>query len=66
MNITESVVSQREKALLTGDYSSYHAQASRRIHAIRKRLGEATPRGRKFTPKGTVTAEHVAKNAESV
>jgi len=64
MNITESIVSERDRALLSGDYNSYHAQTSRRIHAIRKRLGEATPRGRKFAPKEKITAENVAKNVE--
>jgi hypothetical protein len=66
MNITESLVLQRDRSLLTGDYKTYHAQTSRRIHALRKRLGVATPRGRKFTPKEAVTAEDVAKNVESV
>jgi hypothetical protein len=65
MNITESLALQRDRSLLTGDYKTYHAQTSRRIHTLRKRLGVATPRGRKFTPKA-VTAEDVAKNVESV
>ena len=66
MNITESIATQRNKALLSGDYDTYHAQTTRRIHALRKRLGVATPRGRKFTPKGPVTAEDVRKNVELV
>ena len=66
MNITETIVSQREKALLTGDYNTYHSQTSRRIHAIRRRLGEATPRGRKYTPRAAVTTEDVGKSSESV
>jgi signal recognition particle subunit SRP68 len=66
MNITESIATQRDRALLAGDYNTYHAQTTRRIHALRKRLGVATPRGRKFTPKEAVTAEDVAKNVESV
>jgi signal recognition particle subunit SRP68 len=66
MNITESLTLQRDRSLLTGDYKTYHAQTSRRIHTLRKRLGVATPRGRKFTPKQAVTAEDVAKNVESV
>jgi len=65
MNITESLALQRDRSLLTGDYKTYHAQTSRRIHTLRKRLGVATPRGRKFTPKA-VTAEDVGKNVESV
>ncbi|KAK4934873.1 signal recognition particle subunit srp68 [Elasticomyces elasticus] len=63
MNITSSIVSERDRALLGGDYDTYHSQASRKIHNLRKRLG-ATNRGRKYTPKAPVTAESVAKNAE--
>jgi len=66
MDITRSVVSERDRALLGGDYRAYHAQATRRIHAIRKRLGIATPRARKYTPKAPVTAENVSQSAESV
>jgi signal recognition particle subunit SRP68 len=64
MNITASFASERDRALLGGDYNAYHAQATRKIHNLRRRLGTATPRGRKYTPKATVTAENVAKNAE--
>ena len=63
MNITASVASERDRALLRGDYDAYHAQSTRRIHNLRKRLG-ATTRGRKYTPKAEVTADDVAKNAE--
>ncbi|RMD41263.1 hypothetical protein DV735_g3876, partial [Chaetothyriales sp. CBS 134920] len=66
MNITRSIVSERERALLSGDYAAYHAQASRRIHKLRKRLGSATPKGRKYVPKTAVTAENVASNGEWV
>ena len=66
MNITESIAAQRDRSLLSGDYNTYHKQTTRRIHALRKRLGVATPRGRKFAPKEAVTAEDVAKNVESV
>ena len=66
MNITESFAAQRDRSLLTGDYNTYHAQTARRIHALRKRLGVATSRGRKFTPKEAVTAEDVSKNVELV
>lgn len=64
MEITKSIVSERNRALLGGDYGVYHAQASRRIHTIRKRLGATTPRGRKYTPKSAVTAQDIAKNGE--
>lgn len=63
MNITSSIVSERDRALLGGDYSAYHAQTTRKIHNLRRRLGSAT-RGRKYTPKAPVTAENVAQNAE--
>src|SRR5271154_4856241 len=61
MDITRSVVSERDRALLGGDYKAYHAQATRRIHAIRKRLGIATPRARKYIPKAPVTAENISQ-----
>ncbi|KIW62409.1 hypothetical protein PV04_10587 [Phialophora macrospora] len=65
MNITTSLVSERDKALLGGDYNAYHAQATRKIQNLRRRLGAAT-RGRKYTPKAPVTAQNVSKNAEWV
>lgn len=66
MDITKSIVSERDRALIGGDYSNYHAQSTRRIHTLRKRLGVTTPRGRKYTPRSAVTAQDVAKNVESV
>ncbi|EXJ54631.1 hypothetical protein A1O7_09972 [Cladophialophora yegresii CBS 114405] len=65
MNITSSLVSERDRALLGGDYNAYHAQATRKVQNLRRRLGAAT-RGRKYTPKAPVTAENVSKNAEWV
>ncbi|OAX85086.1 hypothetical protein ACJ72_00529 [Emergomyces africanus] len=63
MDITTFIVSRREAALLTGDYNSYRAQLSRRLHTIRKKLGQTTPRGKKYSPKKlTITAESVAKD----
>jgi signal recognition particle subunit SRP68 len=64
MDITGSVLAQRNRALVGGDYDSYHAQTARRVHAIRKRLGVTTRRGQKFTPKAAVTAADIAKNSE--
>lgn len=66
MDITKSFLAERDRALIGGDYNSYHAQASRRIHNIRKRLGVTTPRGRKYTPQAPVTAQDVSKNNELV
>ncbi|KAK5053250.1 hypothetical protein LTR84_002224 [Exophiala bonariae] len=65
MNITHSFVSERDRALLSGDHSSYHAQATRRIHSLRRRLG-ASNRGRKYNPKAAVTPDNVAQNQEWV
>jgi signal recognition particle subunit SRP68 len=64
MNITGSVLAQRNRALVGGDYSSYHAQTARRVHAIRKRLGVTTRRGQKFISKERVTVTDIAKNSE--
>lgn len=66
MEITKSIVSERDRALIGGDYGNYHTQATRRIHTIRKRLGTTTPKGRKYVAKSPVTAQDVAKNREYV
>lgn len=66
MDITGSVLAQRNRALVGGDYNSYHAQTARRIHAIRKRLGVTTRRGQKFVSRGGVTPADIAKNSEYV
>lgn len=66
MDITRSITSERDRALLSGDHDAYHAQASRRIHNLRKRLGAVTPKGRKYSPKAPVTAEHVTSNTQWV
>lgn len=66
MDITASILSQRDRALIGGDYSAYHTQATRRIQRIRGRLGVSTPRGKKYTSKNEVTAADVAKNTEFV
>ncbi|KAK5944258.1 signal recognition particle subunit srp68 [Knufia obscura] len=66
MNITRSVVSERDRALIGGGYSNYHIRATRRIHTIRKRLGATTPKGRKYTQRSPVTVQDVAKNTEWV
>ena len=62
MDITTFLVAHRNDALLVGDYGSYRAQLSRRLRTLRRSLGRATPRGKRFTPKAPVTAEDVAKN----
>ncbi|EGC49657.1 signal recognition particle 68 [Histoplasma capsulatum var. duboisii H88] len=62
MDITSFIVSHREDALLAGDYNSYRAQLTRRLHTIRKKLGQTTPRGKKYSAKPTITAEKVAND----
>lgn len=64
MNITDYFASQRAEALLVGDYNTYRAQLTRRLHTLRKRLGRATPKGKKYTTKPVPTAEDVAANPE--
>ncbi|KAF7509440.1 hypothetical protein GJ744_008003 [Endocarpon pusillum] len=66
MNITSYVTSERESALLVGDYNVYRAQATRRIHSLRKRLGQTTPKGRKYIPKAPVTADDIQRDHEFV
>ena len=64
MDITKFIVSQREKALLVGDYGSYWKQLSRRLLVVRKKLNRTSPKGRKYIPKTPVTAEDIANNHE--
>lgn len=66
MNITSYVTSERESALLVGDYNVYRAQATRRIHSLRKRLGQTTQKGRKYIPKAPVTADDIQRDHEYV
>lgn len=66
MEITRYVTSEREFGLLLGDYNAYRAQATRRIHSLRKRLGLATPKGRKYTPQSPTTAADIGHNNEYV
>ncbi len=66
MNITSYVTSERESALLVGDYNVYRAQATRRIHSLRKRLGQVTPKGRKYAPKSAITADAIGRKNEYV
>ena len=67
MDITRSIVSERERGLLSNeDYAAYHAQTTRRVRKLRKRLGIATPKNKKYAPKAAVTAENVVDNVEWV
>jgi len=64
MDITSFVAGFRESAFLLGDYSTYHAQVSRRLRIVQKKLGRATPKNAKYAAKAPVTAEDVGKNIE--
>jgi signal recognition particle subunit SRP68 len=64
MDITSFVVQGRDKALLYGDYSTYHAQLCKRLLNSRKRLGIATRNRGKFHKTGQLSPEEVAQNIE--
>lgn len=64
MDITSFIVSQREKALLVGDYGTYRKQLSRRLLVVRRKLNYTSPKGHKYAPKAQVTAEDIATNHE--
>jgi hypothetical protein len=66
MDITEFVFNQREEVLLAGDYNAYRAHTTRKLHKLRKRLGQTTPKGRKYTAKAAVSAENVSSNVAYV
>jgi signal recognition particle subunit SRP68 len=62
MDLTSYVASERDAALLVGDYKTYRAQATRRIHSLRKRLGQVTPKGRKYATKSPITAADIGRD----
>ncbi|KAB5576456.1 hypothetical protein GE09DRAFT_954077 [Coniochaeta sp. 2T2.1] len=66
MDITKTVVSLREAALLYGDYSTYWSQLSHKLLNSRKKLNVATKNRGKFHPKAPVTPEQIAENHEYV
>ncbi len=66
MDVTNFIVSQREKALLVGDYASYRKQLSRRLLVVRKKLHYTSTKGKKYVARPAVTAEHIAENHEYV
>ncbi|KAJ5678815.1 hypothetical protein N7462_007059 [Penicillium macrosclerotiorum] len=66
MEITDYIFKEREEALLVGDYNAYRAHATRKLHKLRKKLGQATAKGRKYTAKPAVTAENVGNNVAYV
>ena len=64
MDITDFIISQREKALLIGDYASYRTQLSRRLLVVRKKLHYTSTKGKKYAARPPVTAEDIAENHE--
>ncbi len=62
MDITGFIAGHRQTVDLS-DHNAYRAQLSRQILSLRRRLGLATPKREKFTPR-TVTAEDVGSNHE--
>lgn len=62
MDITDFIFNQREEALVVGDYNAYRAHATRKLHKLRKKLGQTTPKGRKYTTKPPVSAEDIGNN----
>ncbi|KAF7597100.1 hypothetical protein BBP40_010574 [Aspergillus hancockii] len=66
MDITGFVFNQREEVLLAGDYNAYRAHTTRKLHKLRKKLGQTTPKGRKYTAKAPVSAENVSGNVAYV
>lgn len=66
MEITNFIVSQREKAFSVGDYASYRKQLSRRLLVVRKKLHYTSTRGKKYAARPAVTAEDIAKDHEFI
>lgn len=66
MDITSFVVQGRDQALLYGDYSTYHANLTRRLLSSRKKIGIATKNRGKYSKRNDVTAEDVTQNQEFV
>lgn len=64
MDITKFVVEGRDKALLYGDYSTYHHQLAKRLLSSRKKLGIATKNRGKSQSKGVPTVEEISQNRE--
>lgn len=66
MEITDFVFNQREESLVVGDYNAYRAHATRKLHKLRKKIGQTTPKGRKYTAKPPVSAEDIGNNVTYV
>ncbi|OQD64885.1 hypothetical protein PENPOL_c007G04783 [Penicillium polonicum] len=66
MEVTDFIFKEREEVLLVGDYNAYRAHTTRKLQKLRKKLGQATVKGRKYTAKPAVTAENVGSNVSYV
>jgi signal recognition particle subunit SRP68 len=66
MEITNFIVSGRDKAKLYGDYATYRTQLANRIHNLRKKLGIATKPRAKYTSKVSITGEDIERSHEFV
>jgi signal recognition particle subunit SRP68 len=66
MEITDFIFREREEVLLAGDYNAYRAHTTRRLHKLRKKLGQTTAKGRTYTAKPAVGAENVGSNVAYV
>ncbi|TQS33544.1 hypothetical protein Golomagni_06107 [Golovinomyces magnicellulatus] len=66
MDITTYISQGREKALLYGDYSTYHSQLVKRLLGSRRKLAIITKSRGKFQKKDEVTAENIAEDHEYV
>lgn len=66
MDLTDFIVSQRQKALLVGDYGSYRKQLSRRLLVVRRKLNYTSMKGRRYAAQTPVSANDIARNHESV
>ena len=64
MDLTSFIISNRDKALQLGDYSTYRSQLSRQLLSLRKRLGRSTPKNSKYAPKAPITAEDIGSNPQ--
>jgi signal recognition particle subunit SRP68 len=62
MDITKFIVTARAQSY--GDFSTYHAQLSRRLVKCRKRLGIATRNRGKYSNKDDVTSKDIKENKE--
>ena len=67
MDITKFVVSRRNRALQRGDHGDYHAQLSRRLVKVRRKLRRTLARKRRYVGKlSAVSAADLGSNHEWV